>query len=288
MAAISVLGLLLLFFNWYAHQIASLSKHTDLAADARAKRLAALSKPKTIARAQPAPSPTDGRAIAPATFQVEDLAVGVSAARVGPIQLVDNRFIAGEYLTLQLRITNLGKVPFDYKSWSQRKTGVIIHDRNWNYYNRVMIQDPPIIEQTILPGQTIVDIIAFEAPLNQFGYLALDLPSHTYIPHRFYIPAGFVQQVQLPRPPLVTDRVPPPPAPPPPPPAFYDPEADPQVRSRVITDFRRGAGVVERKINGMGYDRGRKYRTTGYNELIEELARNYNLSDGQVRRIVGR
>jgi hypothetical protein len=214
------------------------------------------------------------------------LAVGVSAARIGAIQLNGTRFIPGEYLTLQLRVTNVSNKPFDYKSWSQRKTGIIIHDRNWNYYNRVIIEDPPIVEQTILPGQTIVDMIVFEAPLKLFGYLALDLPSHTYIPYRFYIEGAFVESVQLPKPPQIAEKVPPPPAPPPL--VVYDPEADPQVRSRVVADFRRGAGGIERRINGMGFDRGRKFRITGYDDLIEELAANYNLTGDQVRRIVGR
>jgi hypothetical protein len=281
--------MLLLFFNWYAHQVASLTKHADSAAEIRARRINSFAKPKPIAKASSTPPPDDGRIRAPATKQIEDLAVGVSAARIGPIQFKDNRYLSGEYLTLTLRITNLGRRPFDYKSWSQRKIGVMLRDQNRNYYNRIMIEDPPIVEQSILPGQTIVDVIAFEPPLKLFGYLELDLPSHIYISYLFNIPGMLIERGESPKPPQIRENTPPPPTPPvPPTQVYYDPEADPQIRSRVIADYRNDAKVIERKVNGMGFDHGRKFKLLSYDKLIDELAAKYNLTADQIRRIVNR
>jgi hypothetical protein len=164
---------------------------------------------------------------------------------------------------------------------------VTIHDQNRNYYNRVFIENPPIVEQTIPPGETINDIIVFEQPLKLFGYLDLDLPSHAYVPYVFRIPSSLVEQrAEAPKPappPAPKVQQPPPPVEPP-----YDPEKDLQLRAKVLADYRSGTAAIERKAKGMGFDRGRKYKLTAYENLIEEIASNYNLTADQVRRMIRR
>jgi hypothetical protein len=189
---------------------------------------------------------------------------------------------------LTLRITNLSsRQPFNYKSWSQRKTGVTISDQNRNYYNRVLLENPPIVEQTIAPGETINDYVVFEPPMRAFGYLDLDLPSHAYIPYLFRIPFMMAERVEAPKPVAVPEkRAQPAPAPPPQPP--FDPETDPQIRSKVISDYRSGSSAIERKARGMGFDRGRKYKIEAYEKLLDEIGNTYNLTVDQVRRIVRR
>lgn len=59
-------------------------------------------------------------------------------------------------------------------------------------------------------------------------------------------------------------------------------------RSTISWFSRRGVASIKRRINGMGFDRGRKFRITGYEKLYAEIAERYNLTDGQVMRIVGR
>jgi hypothetical protein len=289
---IGVAGLVLLFFNWYASQVASLSKNAYSAGEARNKRLNNLANLKSTAKLPTipkAPSAAERRAIAPSTQQIEDVAVGVSAARIVAYQLKDNYSISSDSLVLTLRITNLSKSPCNYKSWSEQSTGVLIHDQFKNYYNRRYIENPPIIEQTIGPEQTIVDIVAFEPPPKTFGYLDLDLPSQALglhnLPYTFRIPAALVERAETPKPPI-TVRAPSPPIPPAP--TYSDPETDPRVRSRVIGDYKAGAAAIERRANGMGFDRGRKFKLTSYEDLIQEIAANHNLKAEQVRRIIGR
>jgi len=280
-----------LFIQWYADQVITLNKHAERAGDARRKKQEAfLTKPMAKSKVAPsrvAPSVADGRAMAPATMRIEDMVVGIMAAKLGPIQVKDDRSIPGEFLTLKLRITNLSKRSFEYKSWSQRKTGIILCDQHKNYYNRIMIEDPPIVAQILEPGQTIVDMIAFEPPLKFFGYLDLDLPSHTYVPYVFEIPGGLVER-ELPKaPPPVQAAAPRPPTQAPPPaPVTYDPELDFKLKAQVVFEYKDGARSIERKINGMGYDRGRKFRLIAYEKLTKDIAESHNLTVDQVKRMI--
>ena len=153
-AIVVVVGIVLagvgfLFIQWYADQVITLNKHAEREGDARRKKqdgfstkLMAKSK---VAPSRVAPSVADDRVRAPATMRIEDLVVGVMAAKLGPIQVKADRSIPGEFLTLKLRITNLSRRPLEYKSWSQRKTGIILCDQHKNYYNRIMIEEPPIV-----------------------------------------------------------------------------------------------------------------------------------------------
>ena len=202
---IGVVGSVVLFVQWYANQVRVLNRNVDIAAAARAKRLANVARrakggiPPT---ADPAPAPdpaTSERTFAPATLRLGMLAVGVSSATRGPILGVGDRAIPGEFLTITLRITNLHRQPLNYRSWSQRTTDVILKDKHKNYYNRVPLPDPPIVENSILPNQTITDVIVFEPPIHTFDHLELDLPPVLGVtPFQFMIPGPFVQRTSLP------------------------------------------------------------------------------------------
>jgi hypothetical protein len=293
LGAICLVGMIALFFNWYASQVASLSSRADRAGDARRKSL----DPKNIMKgpagpqkragtsspppqASPGAIAGSGRVIAPTTKRIEDLVVGVEAAKVGPILLKNNRYVPGPYVTLHLRVTNLSDAPYNYKSWSQQTKGILLCDQNRNYYNRVMIDEPPIVEQTILPGNTINDIIAFEPPLKLYGYLDLDLPARPYQTYYlFRISSGMVEIVADPKPQV--QKAPPPPVAPPPPP--FNPENDPQLRIKVRGEYNSGVASIERKARGMGFDRARKYRITAKEQLINDLAETFSLSPSQIR-----
>jgi hypothetical protein len=305
---ICLVGLLVLFWNWYASQLASLSKQADKAGLARKDSLSLKNLAKApgaqktpLKTATPSPGATaaapgalpDGRVRAPQTKQNDDVVVGVSAARLGPIVFKDSkdatkqRVVDGKYITLELRITNLSRFPFNYKSWSQLKNGILLCDQNRNFYNRVFIDQPPIIEETIPQGQTITDILAFEQPLKNYGYLDLDLPAPNHLQYLFRIygnlvvdaplpqkpaaPAGTAPGITVPAPPVVQNQ---------------NPEANLQLRGKVRDDYFSSKSSIERRAKGMGFDRGRSYIRTNLEKLINDLAETYNLTPTQVRRMV--
>jgi hypothetical protein len=294
---IGLLGVLAFFGTWYARQVVSLTNQAGRAGDARrAKDITTLSGLKTNpglprpSASPPPAAPANRMAVAPATMQVGDLAVGVYSVRLGPIQVDNTRQIPGDYVTFRLRITNRSGSPYQYKSWSQQTTGVVLSDALKNYYNRVMIEDPPVKEQVIQPGQTISDLIAFEPPLKQFGYWELYLPSPEHIPFAIRIPSVLVERPASPTAAAggaapSAEKAAPPPAPPP---APARPENNPQTRSRVLADYRTGSASIERKARGMGFDRGRKFRQEGAEKLIDEIAERYELNSIQVRAILGK
>jgi hypothetical protein len=72
------------------------------------------------------------------------------------------------------------------------------------------------------------------------------------------------------------------------PPAPVPSEQDPSVRAAVQADFRSGPREVERKVRGMGYDRGRQFRRTSADALVTRLAAKYGVAEDQVRRMIGR
>ena len=130
-------------------------------------------------------------------------------------------------------------------------------------------------------------MIAFEPPLKFFQYLDLDLPSHTNVPYVFQIPGGLVERVELPKPPPVQVAAPRPTTPPPPPvQPTYDPELDFKLKAQVVSEYREGRGSIERKINGMGFDRQRKFRPIALEKLYNEIAESHNLTVDQIKRMI--
>jgi hypothetical protein len=287
-----LVGAIALFFNWYASTVVSLTKRADSAGVARNKHLSVdnlRKSPGETKKGAKAPSPSQSaptftpipalvtnRIVAPTTKQIGDMTVGVSATRIGPILLKNNRYIDGKYITFELRITNVSQNPINYQSWSQQTKGIVLCDQYKNYYNRVTITEPPIVEQTILPNTTITDIIAFEAPIRAYGYLDLDLPSARDTLYQFRILAFNTELVDVPKPqaPVQPDKPP------------FNPENDFQLRQRVKSDYLAAASGIVRKSKGMGIDRARKYREKAFEELMKELTERYNLTPSQVRNMV--
>jgi hypothetical protein len=218
-------------------------------------------------------------ATAPATAQIDDMVVGVSAAQLGPL----NQLTAGECLTLTLRVTNLSNQNLSYQSWSRPNSMATLRDQNRNYYNRVPLPSNPT---EILPRQTIMDTLVFEAtPIGVTLDLTLPYGSGNRA-FQIRIPGGLVRR-ESPAPPKVVQQPAPSAPSAPPQPAAPEPEQDTHLRAAILKDHRAGMKKIEQTSLGMGYDRGRKYRVTARERLIQTLAKKYALTPAQIERMVG-
>jgi hypothetical protein len=215
------------------------------------------------------------------------MVVGVAGALIGPVRL-RSRPTPSEYFSLTLRITNLAAKPVTYQSWSRSHLPVTLRDNNRSYYNRIAFnpEDLPAgaVDQAVIePGQSITDVLVFEPVGGLIWSLELDLPVEgSEEVYRFSIPMGLVRRVP---PPMdfpqmaASEPVPPQPLP---------PDQDPQVWAEVRAEFAAEMRHVERKINGMGYDRGRSFRRASEEDLLKRLSEKYRTGEDLVRRIVGR
>jgi DNA-directed RNA polymerase subunit RPC12/RpoP len=196
------------FVRWYVDTVISLDATATKAGQKRASKIAALAKPAGTEQkpkkgmmgmgsfVSPAPAKTESRAIAPATAQIGDLVVGVSAAVIE----TSGQNSADGYLTLTLRITNLSAKAITHFSWSGPSHNVILTDQYHNYYNRIVSSADP--DQVIEPSRTITETLQFEKP-PQGVVLALDIP-HVGQKFEFTLPAPFVRVVTAPKAPPVT------------------------------------------------------------------------------------
>jgi hypothetical protein len=227
------------------------------------------------------------RKIAPEIETIEDVAVSVATATVGPIDQLPK----GNYLCLVLRITNLSQKPVPHQSWRQPEIAVILRDQNGGYYNRIKM--PVEGERSIKPNGTIEEKLLFEATPAGV-YLDLDLPvaggAQSY---QFRIP--FAQRPDTVTPPSKPALASPPapsaalkaekkaaPAQPP-----YDPEKDPKLTARLKSEYRKGQLAIQRAAMGMGSNDAARHRRNAPKDLLKSLAKQHDLKLEQVRRIVG-
>jgi hypothetical protein len=295
------------FASWYARQVTALTNAAEIASaqrEAKYKAMEKLATAKSLAAAKNAlakgtaaflksardqggapallpfaPQADLGVAIAPATAQIGDLVVGVSEARLGPL----NRSTVEEVLSLTLRITNLSARPMSVTSWARSDVRVVLRDRNRNYYNRVSASSEAPRE--VDAGQTITEKLTFE-PTPEGVELELDLPvADSSKPFRFRMPTGFVRRSFPPIQSAQANQTRPQPAPAAPVP--YDPEKDPKLCSAVNAEYREGMKRIDRRALGVSFDRANKLRQTEPPKLIKSLAKKHNLEEDQVRRIVG-
>ncbi len=71
----------------------------------------------------------------------------------------------------------------------------------------------------------------------------------------------------------------------PPVPAPYQPEQDPQLRSVILAEYSEAVRAIDRKAKGMAYDRARRHRRTGREEVRFMLAVKHKLNETQARLI---
>jgi hypothetical protein len=73
----------------------------------------------------------------------------------------------------------------------------------------------------------------------------------------------------------------------PPAPVAYDPMQDMQLRAAVVNDYNQDLRSTERKARGMAFDRSRQFRKKAQEESVQSVATKYQLTDDQVRRLLG-
>jgi DNA-directed RNA polymerase subunit RPC12/RpoP len=294
------------FVSWYSGQVVSLSKAADAGADRRASKIKGLVKgvlpdvPSKKMMVVGLMTDSD-RTSAPGTQQIEDIVVGVSSAVLGPITLRIPP-AKNEFLTITLRVTNLGKKPLKYEGWMQSSATTSLRDVTKNYFNRINFppNDQPqgrYLADSIEPSLTVTDVVIFEtmppSPMGLMGGmgniadLELDLPygEKTF---KYRIPFTFIQRqpsmgmmgMMAPfQQPQQQEVVPPQPAP-------YNPEEDAKVCLAVRIAYREGLVDIRRKFKGMSYDRGRDYRKKALDTLIMDISDKYKLDEDQVKRIL--
>jgi hypothetical protein len=134
--------------------------------------------------------------------------------------------------------------------------------------------------------ETINDSLAFE-PTPERAELELELPSPGSDQSFYFVIHGvFVERMPAPEPPPIVQA--PPPGQELPQAAPYNPEHDLELRRKIVSDFQRRLRQIQQTSQGMSFDRANEYRRRERVKLIAALAKDYNLSVGQVSRIVGR
>jgi hypothetical protein len=239
--------------------------------------------------------PLDERVSAPKTLEINEMLVGISSARVGPLEGGDPN---QEVFTLGLRITNHSVKLMKYVGWAQPGVKVTLRDAYGNHFNRISADTT---ERIIPVGETITDRLIFEK-ITFSAEVTLDLPAPG-IPGQFYkfrIAAqfierpGFAQRMidaaagskALPLPNNRLSLAPPNPTPAEPPPA-YDPETDPKLLARLRSDYDEKMSEINRRKLGMGSNESTNYKRRETAKLIKRLAKENDLTEKQVKRMVG-
>jgi hypothetical protein len=205
--------------------------------------------------------------------------------------------VQGQYLSIKLRITNRGKEPVTFVSWTGPDMGVMFSVEKGGGYNRIPV--PKQEDRSINPNDTIFDILVFETP-PPLKHLELDLP----LPggkqiFRFKIPASFVERsmatISTPLAPTAPaansatktqDAAKTAPGAAMPTPA-YDPENDQKLRTKLNREYLSAARDIKNRSLGMNTNDAARYKRTKGKELVDKLAKKYKLEVDQVRRIVG-
>jgi serine/threonine protein kinase len=231
----------------------------------------------------------------PTTKRVTALASASAAAPVNAIgdmtvNLESARLLASEdasapgRLEVTLKISNGSSKPINYRSWSDPQIEVELRDQYRNYYGRVVERAQDI---TISPKTTIVDSLYFEAPPEPASLeLRLPLPgSDAAAAFRIIIAAHVVQ-----RPLLASAQPPPSPTVEANAPAAVpagDPVHDPALRSAIISEHREGMAEINRLAKFKNSNDAVSFRRREPKVLIQKLAKKHNLTEAQVRTIVG-
>ncbi len=310
------------FAWWYVGTVKELDTAGNVAVEAGAAKTETAPEPPSLGMPSEKAAATakttlenlslpPSRTMAPSTAEIGDLVVGISSARLGPL----NRSTAQNSLTLGLRITNRSDKPRKYLGWTQPEIKVLLRDRYGNFYNRIPLG--PRDELMIKPGETITDRLAFE-PTAFGSEVTLDLPvAGSEKSFQFLIPAAFIertppptvasanQPLRLPSPlplgtspaaqtapaaplPLGTSPAAPTAPEAPSTPEPYDPETDEKVRTKLRGDFNESLAEINRRRLGMSSNESLTFRRRETAKLVKKLAKDNELTEDQVKRIVGR
>jgi hypothetical protein len=236
-------------------------------------------------------------------MQIDGKSVSVATARVGP---VEGR-AKGDYLSLTVRITNRTRKPILHQSWARKGIGVILRDLNGRYYIAMPAVEPA--DKAIAPGETYPEMLVFEAT-PPGASLDLDLPaSEGAAPFQFRLRSLFIElpRPNAPAPKVATPKAAPPPAPTAPEPSTapeatvatiakakapeappaVDPEKDPKLRAKIVSEFKEGKRRIDRRAMGMNTNDAVSFKRNAPKELLKSLAKKHNLELDEVRRIVG-
>ena len=186
------------FCWWYFGTVKELDVAANVAVEQRTAKIAKVAKPLTAespkekSGVSPAAAPAPvvvkiTRVTAPATSEINEMVVGITSAKLGPLEGGDGR----EVLTLNLQITNNSKKPVKYAGWSAPEVKARLRDGFGNFYNRVSL-GPAATEIEIKPGETISDRLLFEKT-TVMADLSLDLPAvGTEVQYEFRIARPFI------------------------------------------------------------------------------------------------
>jgi hypothetical protein len=208
-----VMGIGYIFF-WLFYDFAKEAGNAQkLAQEAKSRKLQGEQKPEVkisdkskepLARELPTPKPAQPtvRATAPAPVRINDLVIGISAAKITRIAMSkggNNNY----YLTLSVQIDNRSGQPIAYKGWHYAQNLPILKDAKSKATYRCikfMPIDLPrdcVSQATIQAGGSIVDLLVFEPPAFPYPSLELDLPSPIgYDTYKSYIPIELIQVVE--------------------------------------------------------------------------------------------
>jgi hypothetical protein len=302
---------------WYLGTVKELDVAADVAVERRSAVIAKAARPlssESLA-AKPAGAktanlpqvePKKARVKAPMTSEINGMVLGIVSAKLGPLDGGDGQTV----LAIGLRMTNNSTKPMRYTGWSRPEIKPTLRDGYGNFFNRVSL-DTIGTESTINPGDTITDRLVYEKT-TFMSDLRLDLPlSGSDQQFEFTIPADFIERLGG-RPPVTAGGAPPqrfPDAPsgsrsigdatsgrtPPPPtvqqspptPEKYDPENDEKLCARLRSDYKEKMAEINRRRLGMSSNESNLYRRRETAKLIKKLATDNDLTEDQVKRMIG-
>lgn len=224
------------------------------------------------------------------------MVVGVLSARLGPIDEANPR----NALTLALQIINRSAKPMKHPGWSKPEIKVVLRDRYGNFYNRIPAGPKEAAE--IKPGETISENLVFE-PTAFGSELTLDLPLEGSEKFLFMVPAGLIQRGAAGTA-TAAAAVPAPaaagtttaakgaaaaPASPTTPAAGKapDPENDPKLRLKIRGDYNESMAEINRRKLGKSTNEAVTFKRRETAKLVKKLAEDYELTEDQIKRIVG-
>jgi hypothetical protein len=300
---------------WYLGTVKSLDVAADAAIERRKEALekraappmlgTAIAKPAVPAKPAALPAlPKDERVTAPTTFEIAEMVVSIVSARGGPLDATDAR----DVFTLGLRITNRSAKPMKYSGWARPEIKVTLRDIYGNFFNRIS-QKTVATEASIPPGETVTDRLVFErAPFKSEMTLDLPAPGLPDQAFKFRIAPAFIERAGGPSP--VADgssptqrmidgaagsRTPQMPATAPTAkrdepttakPGKPDPEQDQQLRGKIMADYREKMKDIKRAKLGKSSNNAATYERSATKKLVERLAKDYELTEDQIKRIV--
>jgi hypothetical protein len=301
---------------WYLGTVKSLDVAADVAVERRTANIEKYAKPVTsstaIAKAPASPTPTlaapapSARVTAPMTSEIDGIVVGIVSARLGPLEGGDGQTV----FALSLRITNNTSRPMKYAGWSRPEVKPKLRDMYGNFFNRVSL-DTIGTETGIKPGETITDRLIFEkTPF--MAEVTLDLPvPGSEKQFEFRITPAFIERPDGP-PSIAAGSAPPqrlvdaaagsriigtvksgapaaqpPPEPTPAKPEMDGPETGEEIRAKLVSDYKEKIADINRRRLGMSSNDGNLFRRRETAKLIKKLATDNDLSEDQVKRMIG-